>query len=968
MARGHRGGCFVGRRRELGRLRRLLQWPEGEQVARFVQVVGEPGIGKTRLLQEFAGAAGRAGVPVLWGRADEFERELPFGVFIDAVADHLPEAAVERITQLGEDAWGLLRTVFPLGRGPGPKQPAVELLDIERYRLHRAVRALWETVAAPEGLVLVLDDLHWADAGSIELLDHLIRHPPRARVVVATAFRPRQAPARLSAILSQAELIEVGPLAAAEIEQFLGPGAAAGRRRELYDVGCGNPLYLQALARDGRWTHDADRVCPAGDASDLLRASLSDDFAALGSAELGVAQAAAIAGEEFDADLVAAVADCDRNEVLAVIDRLVDRDLLRPAGVPGHFRYRHPLVRTMAYQTAGAGWRVAAHARAAAALRQRGAPATARAHHVERSAAYGDPAAIDVLLDAAVTTMHTTPATAAHWLEVTLRLLPDDATAQPMRLSLLGMRARALGVTGRLADSRELLHEALRLLPAESAEERARVAGFCAVIDRLLGHHAEARALLLHELDGLADPDSVAAALLKLELAAGRLTRGDFTTHHPWAYEALAIARHHSDRALLATAMGMCVLNGLLDGTVDSQTFASLDETSAVVDALPDGDLSRHLEATVWLGWSEMFLERPAEALRHLDRGLRLARTTGQNHLMTYLRMGQGTTYGLLGRLQEAADCFADALEVSRLTGSDELRAMALANLCWITTWQGDHARALRLGEQAVAAAGEDKDWYAAVAHGLLAQARLHADDPGTCIEILVRAGGGPGLPNLDPLSRAGWYELLAAADARLHHAERAGDWAHRAETLAATLGLHMRTGFARLARAHALRSADPAHAARHAVAAAESFAEAGDRVDAGRAHLLAGVLLDRCGHSGPAGRELASAHALFTACGARGFQARAVRAQRRVNARGPRHSSRSGRIGSLTRRELEIARLVGTGMTNRQIAAQLCVSSKTVEVHVSRILAKLAVPARAAVANALAGAENGGDGGSTGR
>lgn len=78
-----------------------------------------------------------------------------------------------------------------------------------------------------------------------------------------------------------------------------------------------------------------------------------------------------------------------------------------------------------------------------------------------------------------------------------------------------------------------------------------------------------------------------------------------------------------------------------------------------------------------------------------------MARATGQNHILTYLLMGYGTVLGLSGRLREAGDCFDDALEAAALTGSDELRVMALTHRCWITLWQGD-ARRGHAGNQQV--------------------------------------------------------------------------------------------------------------------------------------------------------------------------------------------------------------------------------------------------------------------------
>src|SRR6185312_13846809 len=107
-----------------------------------------------------------------------------------------------------------------------PGRP-VDLVDAERYRLHRAVRALLELIAEPTGLVLVLDDLHWADEGSAELLDHLLRHPPRARLVLAVAGRQRQTSPRLWHALSRAatagvaDLLELAPLSPTEARPLI---------------------------------------------------------------------------------------------------------------------------------------------------------------------------------------------------------------------------------------------------------------------------------------------------------------------------------------------------------------------------------------------------------------------------------------------------------------------------------------------------------------------------------------------------------------------------------------------------------------------------------------------------------------------------------------------------------------------------------------------------------------------------
>ena len=139
---------------------------------------------------------------MLTGSASELERDLPFWVFVDALDEYAEGLDPRRLEQLDETARTELAHVFPslsaLGNGGG-----VALQD-ERYRTHRAVRDLLETLAASKPLVLILDDLHWADSGTIELLGALLRRLPAAPVLIAMAMRPRQTPGRLAAAFERA--------------------------------------------------------------------------------------------------------------------------------------------------------------------------------------------------------------------------------------------------------------------------------------------------------------------------------------------------------------------------------------------------------------------------------------------------------------------------------------------------------------------------------------------------------------------------------------------------------------------------------------------------------------------------------------------------------------------------------------------------------------------------------------------
>jgi DNA-binding NarL/FixJ family response regulator len=902
---------FAGRADELGRL--VASTETGGSQARVVAVTGEPGIGKSRLLREFSAVAEARGLAVRWGGADEFERHVPFRAFHEAL---------------------------DLSDVDG----AANVMDIERHRLYRAIGSRLEHVAEPAGLVLVLDDLHWADDGSRELCEYLLRHPPRGRLTLALAYRPRQANPRLSAAVEAAaahgwaEVVELGPLPFEDAGGLIPEHVGRSTRQQLYAASGGNPLYLEMLVRDGG----------TGPHADPVRAALAAEFAAL-EPQLRVAlHAAAVVGDVFEPDLAARVAGIELAAMLSATDELVLRDLVRPSRVAGRFEFRHPLVRSAAYAAAGAGWRVGAHERAAAALRGRGAPVSAQAHHVELVGRPGDPDALAVLVEAAMATVHAAPATAAHWARAALRLLPDEEDLAFARLGMLGLLARALGVTGHLAESRDVLHQVLALLPAELAEQRAQTLTFAATIEQLLGRHAEARALLLSALDS-ADPDGPVAATLTMGLASVQMFRADFDAGHNWAADALAAARRLGDPLMLAAALGLCAASAEM---APADRAAYVGEAAGLVDALTDGDLAGRLEAAVWLAWAEMLADRFDDSLRHLERGLRVARATGQNHLVTYLLMAGGSTYGLTGQLAAAAESFDDALEVALLTGSDELRTMALASQSWITAWRGDLAEALRLGEQAMASAQRVTGWYTSVACAMSAQARIYAGQLDGTVDAVLATCGGAELAGLDLFSRPSWYELFAYADTAAGRADRAQEWADRASAAAGVLDLPVRIGFAKLAHAHAQLLVDPAESARSALDAAASFAASGDRVDAGRAYLRAATAYAAMPDVESARGYFARATALFQECGAELFLQHAAREQRRMNARRPRR--RADAETTLTDREEEIAKLVVMGLTNRQIAERLYLSPRTVEVHVARLLAKLGVATRAAVANAL--------------
>ena len=218
--------------------------------------MGEPGIGKTRLLGELAVRGDASGCVVLAGSASELELDLPFWLFVDALDEYAAGLEPRRLASLDDEVRVELARVFPsLSDLAGQAAPTVQ---DERYRAHRAVRELLERLAATKPLVLVLDDVHWADSGSVELLGALLRSPPAAAVLLAIGARPRQLPERLAVAVERASRagrlvrLELGGLGRADAAALLGTDVDHAHLDGYYEECGGNPFYLEQLARSAR--------------------------------------------------------------------------------------------------------------------------------------------------------------------------------------------------------------------------------------------------------------------------------------------------------------------------------------------------------------------------------------------------------------------------------------------------------------------------------------------------------------------------------------------------------------------------------------------------------------------------------------------------------------------------------------------------------------------------------------------
>jgi ATP/maltotriose-dependent transcriptional regulator MalT len=630
---------------------------------------------------------------------------------------------------------------------------------------------------------------------------------------------------------------------------------------------------------------------------------------------------------------------------------------VRPGSAPIEFRFRHPIVRAAVYESAPAGWTLAAHGRAANALRARGASPVAAAHHVERSARPGDADAIALLTAAGHAVAPRAPAAAQRWFRGALRLLPADESEEQRRLELLVPLARSLGAAGQLEASREVLGEVLELLPPELGAVRGQVIAFMSLIQHLLGRHGEARATLVAALEGLPDARSPEAAALLVELAADCFFLGEWSRMHRCAVDALALSREADDPRTHAAAAALLGLSCYELLRLD-EARAHVAEASEIIDGLTDDELALRVDACHWLGWVEHLLDLYADSIRHMERGIAISRKTGQGHVLAPMTIGLVIANTWRGDLAEASSRAEQAIEIAHLAGSHQLMAWAETMRCWVSGRLGDLEDAIAAGEEAVRIGSEvTKGPYTVVASCWLADALVESGDAARGREVLLDAVESPDLTEVEPAFRSCIFEVLTRAELALRDVDAAADWALRARRSVDGMGLPGRESFALRAAAEVALARDEPDRAVGLALEASRLAGAGYRVDAARSRLIAGRALAAAGEPDVAVTELRQAAAELDACGACRSRDQAVRELRRLGVRigvGGRRGQGDAGVEALSAREREVADLVTARFTNREIAEKLVLSEKTIERHLSRIFEKLVVSSRVEVARTI--------------
>ena len=503
---------LVGRVRELGLLEAALDRALAGREPAFVTIAGEPGIGKSRLASEFGRRAEAAGARRVVGRCAAFDRSAGYPATVQQVEtlagvleSDPPEVAAARLREmvarhLPKDEVADVARYLSLLLGLGVEPPAAA-----RQPLFYAVRRLFESIAAAEPLLLVIEDLHWAGPSQVELLGYLRENLRAVPVLTLATTRPGE-PAE--------DAIQLEPLGvedSASVLAALLPEAEPGRRERLVEAAAGNPLFLEELA-----------TSPAASGAGSLPATVREAIAARLDALPPVPRAlvldASVVGQSFWRNVLAEIEG--GRDLDAGIAELVEAGVVRPldqSRLAGdrEFAFKHGLVREVAYETLPRAARrvrhlaVARHLESVAAAPARDLAAVL-AHHWRLGGESGK--AIDNLLLAArlAGDAWAEQECAAHFEEA-LELAQGDATRH------LEVRLRQGESLVQLSDFRagatildEVLPQLLGKAQVEALIARARVAYWLEDVDETRHFSDRARELA----EALGDGGLAAAAMV----------------------------------------------------------------------------------------------------------------------------------------------------------------------------------------------------------------------------------------------------------------------------------------------------------------------------------------------------------------------------------------------------------------------------------------------------------------------
>ena len=922
--------AVVGRERELEVAAQLLGGLEGGAAALVFE--GEPGIGKTRVLTE-AVARAPVGCTVLSARPTKAESRLAFA----GLADLLEPVVGGVIADLPEPQRRAIAVAL-LREEPGPgglDQRAVCAAGLS------VVRALAE--AGP--VVVAIDDLQWLDRTSSRVLDFVLRRVETLPVGVLACERldgPRALALDLRSAFPAERFtgVRLEPLSLAALQRVVkqGLGRTFSRRTllRIERAAAGNPFFALELARALPADASATTALPM---PDRLLGLVEERIAGLpGLARAQLLAAAALGSPTVG--LVLSATPATRLKARAVLDRAVEADVIKVDG--SRVRFSHPLFAEGVYSAASVAERRAAHQRLARLV----GGVEERARHLALAASGDpDPYLADILESAAEHARRRGAPDVAAELADRARLLtpPGDAHERLSRTimaaelhSHIGELERARGMVGavlREAPSGRLRADALRLLGDTHAHE-----------DSFL----EAHTLFESALEEAGDAPELRSAL-ELRLTYGLNVQGDFPAIASHARRAVTLAQRAGNEGLLAEALAVGAIADCLIGRgIDEER---IERALALED--PNRQTPVAFRPSVIAGCVAIYagkLQRGERILTQLRRRL-LERGEESDVPFVSAQLVWATSWA--GRLEAAAAYADEGLEIASRIGAESMRCIALAYAAVGAAYAGEQELTRRLISECRELAPRTNFQIALLwvgwAQAVLA---LSLDDPKAADAALAPLSAPfehEEVPDpVRPFFLPDQIEALAALG-RLELAERLLD---NFEDAARRLDRRWALMSSARCRALLLAASGDLEAASGAGKSALALCEGVElRIEVARTFLVAGQLERRRRQKRAAVEHLRKAASEFEQMGARLW---AERARAELGRVGLRPSAPD----ELTESERRVAELAAAGRKNREVAAQLYLSPKTVEATLARVYRKLEIHSRAELGARLGGGQ----------
>jgi DNA-binding CsgD family transcriptional regulator len=964
---------FVGRDGDLRVLMRLI---EQARSGRFVLalVSGEAGVGKSRLVAEAVASAREIGYSILPGMCSERDREYPFAPFVDALRQRLAQPECDATEFLGQDTDALLELLPELGRQGFHGAPVVDLSPEQSMRrLFEAVVSVLCRESGRQPLVLMLEDLHWADPTSLELLTLLPRRLQNRSVVVIGTIRSYESNPHLDGCVNAlrhardvAEII-LEPLSDTDVTLMIDAmrvdGVSRVITRLIQERAGGNPFFVEELL--ATWAHDQKRtlMLPDDELPVTVRDTVLRRLADLSAEVQTVARAMAVAGHSADIDLVTASCGLDRASTTAALATVRERGIVEFDGVPGQRRvvFKHALTRDAILGQIEPRQRVDLH--------------RSVAEHIERSASDRDAlASLSGTLgyhyhaagDWAETLAYAQPAGEAAWrVFATVEALGhfrralDAAIAlgHPATAALHNRCGQALDLLGMFDDARGHFEAAIsvaRVARDTSAEQMAQyeLASLYASRDyRLALDHAE-RALELSRANH--DRRQEGRSLNRLGNVLTNMQR--FHDGRVLHERALELFTALDDDWGSADSLDLIAMTRYLAGDVPgsrhvAKRAAELFEQQQALDRVASALIARGFPMAIIDGPCATDAV-PAECRADLARALELCRSLGWRAGETFAVVGLACLSIVEGDPAAALGHLNDALLIVSEIEHQQWTAMTRMTFGIFHAAILDDARAEAQFELALAVAQRAGaiQWETRL-RVWIARCRARLGDVVTAETMLAGL-----LPETDLPETIGQRRALFTRAEILLGSEKPDEAAKLVDRLIA-VSAPIASAEVLLLQARVLACQGARESADAVVDEARRLAEVfGPRAVLWQAAALSADLWrgrDDARSLGEATLARAEIERLASLIPNDDWRATFLSAPEVRRWRAPTRAGRTRTTGldALTRREREVLTFVVSGLTNKEIAARLSLAEKTVEMHVGNCLGKLGCSTRTQLA-----------------